>query len=82
MMIYTAYQAIDNSVVLRSSNKDDLGNHSRRKIDGDISSEVVQRVAIKEKSTSLLHIIICYEWRKLLHNSIDKAKRKQTIKYL
>jgi len=47
------YQAINNSVVLCTSHKNNLSNDSHNKIDGDGFPKVVQRTPIKKQSSSL-----------------------------
>jgi len=47
------YQSIGNSVVLSTSQENNLSNNSNNKIDGDGLSEVVQRTPVKKKSSSL-----------------------------
>lgn len=48
-----AYQAIDDSVIFSTTNKDDFGNDSHHKVDGDVLPEVVQGVTVQEKSSGL-----------------------------
>lgn len=49
------YQAIDNSVVLSTTNKNNLSNNGQNEIDWDFVSKVVQCSSIKKKSSCLQH---------------------------
>lgn len=53
MVLMFTYQSIGDSVVLGTSQENNLGNNSENKVDGDWFSEVVQRASVEKKCSGL-----------------------------